>query len=160
MPVSKVSWQAKDQLPLKKWMRRAERQEKEAALKTSAELQALMSSSLGLTAFRLGCMRFIWCNASCFLLHFEDLKEGAGKRKHCQIKSHRRVEAERGAVLCVPFGLNSAQPSAELANLCVRSKLRSHTAGVCTGATCRSWGRSFIYFFFNYRGRWISSVFC
>lgn len=131
-------------------------------MKTSAELQALTSSPSTLPKFCSGCRRTIWCSASCFLLLFEDVKEGVGKGKHCQIKSHRRVEAERGSVLCVSLGLNSAQPSAELANLCVCSKLRSSIASVCTGALCKSWVWVFffLFFFLNYRGKLISPVFC
>lgn len=53
MPVSKVLCPVTDQSVLKKWMRRAEREE--TALKTWAKLQAVTNSSHALPAFCLDC---------------------------------------------------------------------------------------------------------
>lgn len=144
MPISKVLCPVTDQSVLTKWMMRVEMDE--SGLKTWAQLQAVTSSNKQLQCparILLKLCEIYLCNHCYFLLYFEDLKESAGKGKHCQIKSHR-IGCGRRSWLCLPFGLNFAQPD-EIVILCVCSELGSNTV-LALEHWYRPWWTAFVLF--------------
>lgn len=148
MPVSKVLCPVTDQSVLKKWMRRAEREE--TALKTWAKLQAVTSSSHALPAFCLDCNEIYLVQSFLLPLVLWEHEGRCRQGKALPDEISQNWMWERALTLCVTWPQFCTAVSWTCQPLCVlRARIEN---SVCTGVLYRPWWTVFVLFFFIFFG--------